>query len=116
MKRILFLVVVFVAISIQLVRSAEIPTLIDRPNADLGPTQISISIWIVDISNIDSAQQSFGADVYIVLRWTDPRLTHTGRGVAHYALDQIWNPSEAIVNETNSVSRRLPEPAEVDAD
>ena len=102
--------------SIQLARSSETPTLIERPSAGSGPTQVSISIWIVDINNIDSAQQSFGADVYIVLRWTDPRLTHTGGGVAHYALDQIWNPRVAIVNETNSVSRRLPESAEVDPD
>src|SRR5205807_2818241 len=104
------------AASIQLAHGSEAPTLIERPSADLGPTQVSISIWIVDIYNIDSAQQSFGADVYIVLRWTDSRLTHTGGGVAHYALDQIWNPRVAIVNEANSVSRRLPESAEVDAD
>jgi len=34
----------------------------------------------------------------------------------HYALDQIWNPRVGIVNETNSVTRRLPESVEVDPD
>ena len=102
--------------SMQLVHSAEPPALIERPNANSGPTQISVAVWIVDINSIDSAQQSFTADVFTVLRWRDPRLAHTGTGVAHYALDQIWNPRVVIVNETNSVSHRLPESVEVDAD
>ena len=48
MKRIL--VLVFVAMSIQLVRSAETPALIERPAAEAGPTQVSVGIWIVDIT------------------------------------------------------------------
>ena len=106
----------FLAISIQLACSAETPTLIERPNANSSPTQISVAIWFVDINTIDSAQQSFTADVFVVLRWKDPRLAHTGNGIAHFPLDQVWNPRVVIVNETNSVSRRLPESVEVDAD
>jgi Neurotransmitter-gated ion-channel ligand binding domain/Neurotransmitter-gated ion-channel transmembrane region len=106
----------FLAASIQLARSSESPALIERPNADAGPTQVSVGIWFIDINNIDSAEQSFRADVFIVLRWKDPRLAHTGAGVAHYPLDQIWNPRVVIVNETNSVSHRLPESVEVEAD
>ncbi len=104
------------AISIQLLRAAEPPALIDRPNANAGPTEVSVEIWFVDINSIDSAQQSFTADVAVVLQWKDPRLAHTRGGVAHYALDQIWNPRVVIVNETNSVTRRLPESVEVDAE
>ena len=106
----------FLAVSIQLASSAEPPTIIDRPNAEVGPTQISVQIWVVDISSIDSAQQNFTADIAVVLHWRDPRLSHTGNGVVHYALDQIWNPRVGIVNETNSVTRRLPESVEVDPD
>jgi hypothetical protein len=106
----------FLAASIQLANSAEAPTLIERPNASAGRTQISVGIWVVDINNIDSAQQSFTADVAVILQWKDPRLTHTGGGVAHYPLDQIWHPQIGIANETNSVSRRLPEAVEVDPD
>jgi hypothetical protein len=114
MKRIL--VVVFMAMSIQLVRSAETLALIERPAAEGGPTQVSVGIWIVDISNIDSAQQNFTADVAIVLRWKDARLAHTGTGLAHYALDQIWTPRVGIANETSSVVRKLPESVEVEPD
>jgi hypothetical protein len=114
-RRFLLLAGVFVA-SVELAHSAETPALINRPNADAGPTQISVEIWFVDINSIDSAQQSFTADVAVVLRWKDSRLAHTSSGVAHYALDQIWHPRVVIVNETNSVSRRLPESFEVEAD
>src|SRR2546430_6892054 len=116
MKRFVFLPVVFVAMSIQLVRSAEAPALIERPASENGPTQVSVGIWIVDINNIDSAQQNFTADIAIVLRWKDARLAHTGTGAVHYALDQIWTPRVSIANETSSVVRKLPESAEVEPD
>lgn len=104
------------ATAIQWSHGAETPTLIDRSNADLGPTKVSVAMWIVDISSINSAEQTFSADVFIALRWKDPRLAHTSGGAAQYALDAIWNPRVAIVNETNSVSRRRPETVEVDPD
>jgi len=91
MKRILLPFFVLFAIS-SVARSAETPALIDRPAAGAGPTQVSVGIWIVDITNIDSAQQNFTADLAIVFRWKDARLAHTGTGVAYYALDQIWTP------------------------
>src|SRR6476659_9141944 len=116
MKRVVFLLVVFVAMSIQLVRSAETPALIERPAPGNGPTQVSVGIWIVDISNIDSAQQNFTADIAVVLRWKDARLSHIGTGLTHYALDQIWTPRVGIANETSSVVRTFPESAEVEPD
>jgi len=114
MKRIL--VIVFVTMLTQLGRSAETPVLIDRPASGNEPTQVSVGVWIVDISSIDSAQQNFAADIAIVLRWKDARLAHAGTGVAHYALDQIWTPRVTIANETGSVVRKLPESAEVEPD
>ena len=114
MKRII--VVVFVAMSVQLVRSAETPALIERPASGNSPTQVSVGIWIVDISKIDSAEQSFTAEVAVVLRWKDPRLAHTGNGVVRYPLEQIWHPRVGIVNETNSVSRKMPDSVEVEPD
>jgi hypothetical protein len=114
MKRIL--VAVLVAMSIQLARSTEAAAVIDRPNADSGPTQISVGIWVVDINKIDSAEQTFTAEVALVLRWKDPRLTHTGSGVVRYPLEQIWHARAGIANETNSVRQRFPESAEVEPD
>ena len=112
----LLLLPIVAMLSIRLAHSAETPALIDRPGADAGPTQVSIGIWIVDITNIDSAQQQFTADIAVVLRWKDGRLAHTGTGVAHYMLDHIWTPRVGIANETNSVVHKLPELAEVEPD
>jgi len=116
MKRIHFPLLVLFATSIQLALGSEAPSLIDRPNADSGPTQISVGIWVADISSIDSAQQTFTAEIAVVLRWKDPRLAHTGNGVVRYPLEQIWHPRVGIVNETNSVSRKMPDSVEVEPD
>jgi len=116
MKQILFRFFVLFAISSQVAWSAETPALIDRPAAGAGPTQVSVGIWIVDITNIDSAQQNFTADLAVVFRWKDARLAHTGTGVAYYALEQIWTPRVGIANETSSVVRKFPESAEVEPD
>jgi hypothetical protein len=110
------LAVVLLTMSIQSARGAEMPAVIDRPGADDGPTQVSTAIWIVDISNIDSAQQNFTADIAVVLRWKDTRLAHTGTGPVHYPLDEIWTPRVSIANETSSVVRKFPESAEVEPD
>ena len=116
MKQIHLLFLVLFVTSIRPGRGAEAPVLIERPASTAGPTEVSVGIWVVDITNIDSAQQNFTADIVIVLRWKDARLTHTGTGVAHYGLDQIWTPRVGIANETSSVVRKLPESAEVDPD
>jgi Neurotransmitter-gated ion-channel ligand binding domain len=116
MRRILYLLIVFGAMSIQPVRSAETPMVIERPNANSGPTQVSVGIWIVDINNIDSAQQTFTAEIAVVLRWKDSRLAHTGSGVVRYPLEQVWHPRVGIVNETASVIRKLPDWFEVEPD
>jgi hypothetical protein len=92
------LVVSILVRSIQLASSAEMPPLIDRPNADSGPTEISVGMWVVDINSIDSAQQTFTAEIAVVLRWKDPRLAHTGNGVVRYPREQIWHPRVGIVN------------------
>src|SRR6266480_1267736 len=116
MKRIRFPLLMLFGLSIRLTLGSEAPALIDRPNVDSGPTQISVGIWVADISNIDSAQQNFTAELAVVLRWKDSRLAHTGKGIVRYPLEQIWHPRVAVVNETNSVSRKFPEAVEVEPD
>src|SRR3954451_8455056 len=115
-KRIGLSLVTILTMSMLHVRGAEAPTVIDRPAADAGPTEVSVGIWIVDISNIDSAQQNFTAEIALVLRWKDPRLVHTGSGVVRYPLEQVWHPRVSIANETASVIRKFPDWVEVEAD
>src|SRR6266481_566182 len=115
-KKIYLSLVSLLAISILDAGGTEMPAVIERPGADDGPTRVSIGIWMVDITNIDSAQQSFTAEMALVLRWKDPRLAHTGNGVVRYPLEQVWHPRIAVVNETNSVSHKFPDLVEVEPD
>jgi len=114
-KRFYFSLLSLAALLILHARGAEMPTVIDRPGAEDGPTQVSIGIWIVDIASIDSAQQNFTAEAAIVLRWKDPRLVHTGSGIVRYPLEQVWHPRMVIVNETSSVTRKFPDIVEVES-
>src|SRR5260370_40024434 len=103
MKKIRCLLVVLLAMSIQFARGAEMPAVIDRPRAQDGPTQVSVGIWMADITSIDSAQQSFTAEIAVALRWKYPRLAHTGTAVVRYSLEQVRHPRVSIVNETTAV-------------
>jgi neurotransmitter-gated ion-channel len=115
-RGILFLLLIVETLSIRLAQSAEAPVLIQRPASEAGPTEISVGIWIVDITKIDSAEQSFTAEIALVLRWKDPRLAHTGSGVVRYPLEQVWHPRVAIANETASVIPKLADWVEVEPD
>ncbi|HET9366967.1 MAG TPA: hypothetical protein VFO22_02770 [Candidatus Udaeobacter sp.] len=115
-KKFYFSLAGLVAFSILHARDAEAPSVIDRPGAEDGPTQVSTGIWIIDVTSIDSAQQNFTAEIAIVLRWKDPRLAHAGKGIVRYPLEQIWHPRMIIVNETNSVTRKFPDFVEAETD
>jgi hypothetical protein len=110
------LLVVIAAVSSEFVRGAEMSAAIDRPKSEHGPTEVSVGIWVVDIRNIDSAQQTFTAEIAVILQWKDARLVHTSSGVMRYPLDEIWHPRVAIANETSSVIRKFPAIVEVEPD
>lgn len=84
-----------------------------RPDANGGPTKVSVAIWIADIDSIDSANQNYVANVFVVLRWKDSRLAHDGTGLRAYELSQIWDPRVVVINEIGMVRKTLPEIAEV---
>src|SRR4030095_11670819 len=110
------LVVSILVRAIERASSAEMPPLIERPNADSGPTEISVGMWVADISSIDSAQQTFTAEIAVVLRWKNPSVAHTAIGVVCSPREQIWHQRVGIVIETNSVSRKMPDSVEVEPD
>jgi len=71
-----------------------------RPNPDQGPTQIEVDIFLLDLDAIDSASQSFDANVYFEATWKDPRLADKAQGrTLTRRLDEIWNPRLQILNQ-----------------
>ncbi len=87
-----------------------------RPGADAGPTPVSVGIWLADVSRIDSANQTFDANVAVVMSWRDPALAHTEPGIKHYTLRDIWHPDWLIADATDRLRYSFPEIADVDAD
>jgi hypothetical protein len=88
----------------------------DRPNPEAGPTKVETKIWVLDISSINSANQTFNANIFIGITWKDPRLTHSSSGSVKYPLDKIWNPALQITNESRLVRKTFPEVAIIQPD
>lgn len=77
------------------------------------PVRVEVSIFIVDVDAIDTASQSFNANVFIEARWHDPGLAHDGAHPVIKPLTEIWHPHLQVVNQ-RTVSATFPEAAEID--
>ncbi len=89
---------------------------IGRPAAESGPARISVGMWMADISQIDSAAQTFTANLFVVQIWRDPRLAHGQPGIKQYMLVDIWHPKWLIANAAAKLDLAFPEMAEVAGD
>ena len=84
----------------------------NRPTVDGEATEVSVVPYLIDVSRVDGADQSFTADLFIVLRWHDPRLEGVFEATARVPLDDIWNPRLQIFNRRD-IETTFPEQAEV---
>ncbi len=87
-----------------------------RPDAEAGPTKVAVGMWAIDITNVDSADQTFSASLFISLRWRDPHLAHSGQGVLTYALGDIWHPKWFVENSGGSLKQIFSDKVNVTAD
>ncbi|HEY7160226.1 MAG TPA: hypothetical protein VH815_03160 [Acidobacteriota bacterium] len=83
-----------------------------RPGAGGPPTPVTVTIFVVDLRDIEGVRQNFTADVLVRLQWKDPRLA-SNEPLRKLPADQIWNPGIQIVNRT-SIQTTLPEFLDVD--
>jgi len=49
-----------------------------RPDEWRGPTKVHFLVFVIDVDDIDDANQSFTANIYLRLRWKDKRLAKPG--------------------------------------
>lgn len=68
------------------------------PESD-GPFPVTVLVYVLDVDEIDSSMQTFSANVFLKLDWTDPRLVHEGEGPIIKAMDEIWHPHIQILNQ-----------------
>jgi hypothetical protein len=53
---------------------------LERPEAAAGPTVLGLGIFFQDLVALNDVDQTLDMDVYVVMRWRDPRLADASRG------------------------------------
>jgi len=88
----------------------------DRPGRARGATEVEFFVFVIDIDDIDGAEQNFTVNVFLYLSWNDKRLACEGDMVRRIPLEQVWNPRILIVNQQGLIRPSMPEVAEVASD
>lgn len=86
-----------------------------RPGADDGPTVVAVAAYLIDVSAVDEADQSFTADLFVLLSWQDPRLRGVYKVTEKVLLEEIWSPEIQILNR-RAIDTTFPDEAEVAPD
>jgi len=85
---------------------------IGRPGKTVAATEVTLGIYILDVDGVDTAGQSFQANVFVLASWEDARLKHKGRRAVTRKLTEIWHPRMLLLNQQR-VWKSFPETAEV---
>jgi hypothetical protein len=109
--------VVVATIAVAATAAAELPPSISgsRPGAPDQATEVIVATLLLDVSEVAGASQSFTADLFVLLRWHDPRLAGVFDGTRQVGLDEIWTPRLQIVNR-RTLDTTFPELAEIETD
>ena len=86
-----------------------------RPTAWGEPTEVQIGIYVIDIDEVNSADQSFAASVYFQAKWQNPLLAHEGPGPKLRNLTDVWNPRLTIIGQ-QMMWRSYPDYVEIQPD
>jgi hypothetical protein len=89
----------------------------------LGPpgtaTEVRLGIFVMDVASIDDAKQTFTADFFVILRWTDARLSFAESAgsevVRVLPVMEVWHPELAVLNQ-RELRPALPEQVRVSPD
>lgn len=73
---------------------------------------VNVRLFLIDVEGVDTVNQSFTANLTIVLRWHDPDLAHQGPRSVSMSLDDIWFPRVQILNQ-QKLTATLPRSVEV---
>jgi len=86
-----------------------------RPGVDGQPLTINGALFLLDVSKIDGADQSFTADVFMMLQWRDERLASAAEGMRRLPLKSVWEPRVQIINQRR-IWKTFPEEVDVSPD
>ena len=86
-----------------------------RPGPEDRPLTMKGTLFLLDVSKIDGADQSFTADVFMMLQWKDERLASEADGLRRMPFDSVWNPRIQIINQRR-IWKTFPEEVDVSPD
>lgn len=118
MKRIIFALGLLACFAAPLLgeTSEEKAVAFFRPTVSGEATKVYFLVYVIDVDEIDSVNQSFVANVFVGLRWKDLRLTGQADPVTKMPLEDIWHPGILIANKQTLMRASLPEVATVRPD
>lgn len=109
-------IVLATAVSGQEVQGSS--TLMARPDPPGVPTRVAITVFFLDLIEIDDVSQEYTADIFVRFEWRDGRLAldeETSKSVERMMpLSRIWWPQLASLNRRTGRAT-LPESVRVDA-
>lgn len=68
---------------------------------------VEVTVYLIDIEEVNNRTQSFIANVFVGLRWHDPALAHDGPEPIGVPIDDIWNFNLQILNQQRLVKTFL---------
>ena len=89
---------------------------IDRPDPPGTATPVSVGLFIIDVTDIDDANQTFDADLIGTIKWRDERLRRLDGGSDRIVpMTSIWHPSLTFINR-RAMTNRSPDLVRVSAE
>ncbi|HJO94871.1 MAG TPA: hypothetical protein QF753_15845 [Victivallales bacterium] len=70
-----------------------------QPINEQGITEIQVEVIVLDLEEVNSADQNFTANVYFLYQWHDKTLAHAGKENTRKSINDIWHPSFQILNQ-----------------
>jgi hypothetical protein len=90
-----------------------------RPHEDGNPVEVGVAVFILDVLDLDEADESFDVDFVYRFSWRDPRLSAAARGGSlehcRLTLAEIWHPMLEPVNQRRPLHEREHD-LDIDAD
>jgi len=95
--RIIIVFLVFAPFAIAVPKGDEY-AIYQRPGKDSGPTEVEFFVFVLDVKDIDGAEQKFRANFFLELNWKDKSLIKPGEMPRKIPLEEAWNPRMLIAN------------------
>ena len=77
-----------------------------------GPLIVEIAVFVIDVDDIDGANQNFTANVFYMCSWHDPNIAERFDEVDVLPVMKLWTPKIQVVNQ-QKIWPTMPETVEV---